>query len=154
MQTLANVAIVSASHILEKLVIEVSAAVIYLNDKILCFQRGIGKFDYTSFKYEFPGGKLEEGESPEDALIRELDEELGISVKIGQKLTSITHDYPDFSIYMHCYICETDEFSGELTEHIAYAQLKPHELDQLDWIEADKPIVTLLMEKADDSTIR
>ena len=136
MQTLANVAIVSASHILEKLVIEVSAAVIYLDGKILCFQRGIGKFDYTSFKYEFPGGKLEEGESPEDALIRELDEELGISVKIGQKLTSITHDYPDFSIYMHCYICETDEFSEELTEHIAYAQLKPHELD---WIEADKP---------------
>ena len=139
---------------MEKSVIEVSAAVIYLEGKILCFKRDIGKFDYTSLKYEFPGGKLEPGERPETALVRELDEELGISVKVGEKLADIRHDYPDFSILLHCYICEADEFSGELRDHVAYAELEPHELDQLDWIEADKPIVSLLMDKVDDSIIR
>ncbi len=134
--------------------IEVSAAVIYLEGKILCFKRGIGKFEYTSLKYEFPGGKIEPGESPENALLRELDEELGISVIIGEKLADIRHDYPDFSIHMHCYSCEADVFSGELREHVAYAELEPHELDQLDWIDADKPIVSLLMDKADDSIIQ
>ena len=134
--------------------IEVSAAVIYLEGKILCFKRGIGKFEYTSLKYEFPGGKLEPGESPENALLRELDEELGISVTIGEKLADIRHDYPDFSIHMHCYSCEAHVFSGELREHVAYAELEPHELDQLDWIDADKPIVSLLMDKADDSIIQ
>ena len=75
--------------------IEVVAAVIYLRNKILCFKRSAGKFDYVSFKYEFPGGKLEAGESPADALKMELQEELGLSVIVGKKLTTVFHEYPD-----------------------------------------------------------
>ncbi len=130
----------------DKRMIEVVAAVIYLGNKILCFKRGASKFDYVSFKYEFPGGKLEAAESPEDALKRELYEELGLFVTVGRKLTTVFHEYPDFSIHMHCYLCVTDKFNGDLTDHVEYAEVEPRDLDQLDWIEADKPIVRLLMD--------
>ena len=126
--------------------IEVVAAVIFQGNKILCFKRGTSKYNYVSFKYEFPGGKLKVGEIPEDALKRELQEELNLSVTVGKKLMTVLHEYPDFSIRMHCYLCVTDEFDGNLTEHVEYAEMELHELDQLDWIEADKPIVRLLMD--------
>ena len=99
--------------------IEVVAAVIYLENKILCFKRGASKFDYVAFKYEFPGGKLEYGESQVDALKRELHEELCLDVTVGRKLTTVFHEYPDFSIRLHCYLCVTDEFNGHLTDHVA-----------------------------------
>ena len=134
----------------EKGLIEVVAAVIYVGKKILCLQRGIGKFEYTSLKYEFPGGKIESGESPKDALRREINEELGICIRIKEKLITLSHEYPDFSINMQCYICETDEFQGNLTEHVGYVLLQQSELDKLDWIEADKLIVRLLVGKSDD----
>ena len=133
--------------------IEVVAAIIYVGDKILCFQRGPSKYEYTSFKYEFPGGKLEEGESQEEALYREILEELGISINVANKLITIVHDYPDFRIRMHCYTCNLDEFKGQLRDHVACVALEPQELDKLDWLEADIPVINLLMGKNNDSNI-
>jgi len=133
--------------------IEVVAAIIYVGDKILCFQRGPSKYEYTSFKYEFPGGKLEEGESQEEALYREILEELGISINVANKLITIVHDYPDFRIRMHCYTCNIDEFKGQLRDHVACVALEPQELDKLDWLEADIPVINLLMGKNNDSNI-
>jgi 8-oxo-dGTP diphosphatase len=127
--------------------IEVVVAIIYVGDKILCFQRGPSRYEYTSFKYEFPGGKLEEGETPEVALKREILEELSISINVSNKLTTIVHAYPDFRIRMHCYRCNIDEFKGQLRDHVACIAMEPHELDQLDWLEADIPVVKLLMGK-------
>ena len=127
--------------------LEVAAAIIYVDNKILCFQRGLSRYEYTSFKYEFPGGKIEAGESPEEALSREILEELGVSVRIGRKLITIVHNYPDFSITMHCYICRIDELNYNLTEHIDCIALEPHELDKLDWVEADLSVINLLMSR-------
>ena len=87
--------------------IEVSAAIIFLNKKILCFQRGKNKYDYVSYKYEFPGGKINKHEDPAEALKREIREELEIEIKIIKKFKTIFHKYPDFEIKMHSFICET-----------------------------------------------
>jgi 8-oxo-dGTP diphosphatase len=133
--------------------LEVAAAIIYVGDKILCFQRGSSKYAYTSFKYEFPGGKLEEGENPEEALKREILEELSIPIKDAKKLITVVHDYPDFRVKMHCYTCEIIEFRGDLKDHVAWVALEPQELGKLDWLEADIPVINLLMEKGDDSAI-
>ena len=127
--------------------IEAVAAIIYVGNKILCFQRGSSRYEYISFKYEFPGGKIEKGESPQAALRREIFEELSISINVGNKLTTIVHDYPDFQIKLHCYKCNIDEFKGKLKDHVAYIALEPHELGRLDWLEADLPLINLLMGK-------
>ena len=81
--------------------IEVVAAVIIYKKKILAFQRGNAKYDYVSYKFEFPGGKVEAGEDFRVALNRELNEELGLDAKVGDFVVTIEHDYPDFSIKMH-----------------------------------------------------
>ncbi len=121
----------------------VVGGIIEYNGKILCMQRNKGKYDYTSYKYEFPGGKLEEGETYPQALMRELREEMDMKVFVEEKdyIAEVFHEYPDFSIHMKCYICkpETDRFIRK--EHINHVWLKPEELDSLDWAEADKPIV-------------
>ena len=100
--------------------IEVSAAIIFIEKKILCFQRGKGKYDYVSFKYEFPGGKLNENEDAETALKREIKEELRIEIEIENKFKTIFFKYPDFEIKMHTFICRTNNFEGKLYDHIDY----------------------------------
>ena len=127
--------------------IEVSAAIIFVQNKILCLQRGKSKYDYVSYKYEFPGGKLDKGEDPLKALKREIKEELIIEIEVKEKFKTIFHEYPDFSIKMHCYICHIDNFSGKLTEHINYKLMSIENLDKLDWIEADIELVQDLMKK-------
>jgi 8-oxo-dGTP diphosphatase len=97
--------------------IEVAAAIIIFQNKILCFQRGLSKYDYVSYKYEFPGGKLNQNEDPITALKREINEELRIEINIQNKFKTIFFKYPDFEIKMHCYICTTSTFSGKLYEH-------------------------------------
>ena len=121
--------------------IEVSAAIIFFKKKILCFQRGKAKYDYVSYKYEFPGGKLAKNETPEKALKREIQEELKIDIKIKEKFKTILFTYPDFEIKMHCFICETDSFEGKLYEHIDYKLLEVEKLKELDWIEADIKLI-------------
>ena len=129
-----------------KKTIEVVAAVIVYERKLLAFQRGAAKFDYVSYKFEFPGGKVESGEDFRVALNRELNEELGLDAKVGNFVATIDHDYPDFSIKMHCYIVEIDAFDETLHDHVAYAHVSLSDADSLDWIEADRPILRLLRE--------
>ena len=130
--------------------IEVSAAIIFIEKKILCFQRGKGKYDYVSFKYEFPGGKLNINEDAETALKREIKEELRIEIEIENKFKTIFFKYPDFEIKMHTFICRTNNFEGKLYDHIDYKLQKVSKLKELDWIEADIELVEELMAKYDD----
>lgn len=120
---------------------EVVAAVIEHKGKILCVQRGETKYPYTSFKYEFPGGKIEEGESEQEALKREISEELRIAINIGPKLRVINHEYPDFSVTLHFYRCTVDTENYELVEHASALWATPVEMMRLDWVEADKGVL-------------
>lgn len=126
--------------------IEVVAAVIEYKGKLLAFQRGPAKYDYVSNKFEFPGGKVEEGESHCAALARELHEELKLNVDVREFLATVEHTYPDFTIKMHCFLVHLKKFNGVLTEHTGYAHVNLIEANDLDWIEADRPILTLLRE--------
>lgn len=125
--------------------IEVVAGIVIFENKILCVQRGENKFPYISKKFEFPGGKVEIGESQEEALKRELEEELSITPKIKDLYLSVIHQYPDFEITMHSYLCESESKNLNLTEHLSAEWLSVDNLDSLDWAEADIPIVKKLM---------
>ena len=83
--------------------VNVVAAVIANRGKLLCMQRGITRYQYTSLRWEFPGGKIKEGETEEEALRRELKEEMDYEVTIGDKICEVTHTYPDFTITMSAY---------------------------------------------------
>jgi 8-oxo-dGTP diphosphatase len=123
----------------------VSAAIIIENKKILCVQRNKGKYDYISYKYEFPGGKLEEGETEEDALKREISEELNLEIDVAEKFLIVSHEYLDFSLTMHSYLCKANTEQLVLKEHIDAKWLYKNELIELDWAAADLPIVSKLI---------
>jgi len=125
--------------------IEVVAAVIVHEHRYLCVQRGWSKYDYISKKYEFPGGKIEQGELPQQALKREIMEELSLDVNVGELLVSVNHQYPDFTIIMHAYICGCKDVSLVLKEHLDSKWLLKDELLSLDWAAADVPIVHQLL---------
>ena len=119
--------------------IHVACAIIKLGGKVLCTQRSEAMS--MPLKWEFPGGKIDEGESPEECLKRELIEELGIKASVGQPLPATTYHYPSFSVTLYPFICEI--ISGEITlhEHGAMVWLASEELHKLDWAEADWPII-------------
>ena len=125
--------------------IEVVAAVIFHNNKILCVQRGDNKYNYIAFKYEFPGGKVESGETNEAAIKREILEELSLEISIDSQFLTVNHEYPDFILTMHSFICSCDNPSIELSEHIDFKWLDKTELRTLDWAAADLPIVDKLI---------
>ena len=83
----------------------VVAAVIEVGGKVLCMQRGESRYDYTSHHWEFPGGKIEPGETPQQAVHRELLEEMELDVEVHELLATVTHDYPDFTITLAAYRC-------------------------------------------------
>jgi len=122
--------------------ITVVAAVIEKQGKILCVQRGISSLHYISEKWEFPGGKIELDETEEEALFREILEELQMEIVVGKKIGTITHQYPDFLLTMHAFHC-TSKQEPTLTEHIAFCWLNARELENLDWAGADVPVVKL-----------
>ena len=124
--------------------LEVVAAVIMVDDKILCVQRAANAKTYISRKWEFPGGKIELGESGADALKREILEELGINVAVHELLITVDHEYPDFSIRLQAYLCSAEEVNLHLNEHLDHKWLDRDELSQLDWAAADIPIVEIL----------
>ena len=126
--------------------VEVVAAVILFEDKILCVQRPTSKLSYISEKFEFPGGKIEEGETKEQALKRELIEELNITPKIENLFLTVVHKYPDFELTMHSFICKANTLDVTLNEHISMKWLKQDEMKSLDWAAADVPIVDKLIE--------
>ena len=125
--------------------IEVVAGIIYCKNQILCVQRPKNKLHYISEKFEFPGGKIEEGETQKEALKREILEELNISTKIKSLFMTVVHEYPDFELTMHTFICEVETKELTLVEHIDQKWLTLKELKTLDWAAADIPIVNKLM---------
>lgn len=125
--------------------IEVVAGIVFFENEILCVQRGENKCSYISKKFEFPGGKVEIGESRIAALKRELLEELKITPSIDDFFLTVVHDYPDFELTMHSFLCKANSKQLTLTEHISAEWLKKEELMKLDWAAADIPIVKKLM---------
>ena len=123
--------------------LEVVAAIIQDDDKFLATQRGYGEFKGL---WEFPGGKIDSGETREEALIREIKEELNSDIKINKFLLTIEYNYPTFHLIMHCYLCELlSEFT--LLEHDDYAWLNKINLMDVNWLEADIEVVTYLLER-------
>lgn len=125
--------------------IEVVAGIIYFENKILCVQRTKNKLSYISEKFEFPGGKIEKGETKKEALKRELFEELNIVTEIKSLFLTVIHQYPDFELTMHSFICEVETKDVILNEHISQEWLTLNELKKLDWAAADVPIVDKLI---------
>ncbi len=125
--------------------IEVVAAIIVHNNLICCAQRNENKFVYISNKFEFPGGKIEAGETKKEALQRELVEELNITPAVEDLYISVVHQYPDFELTMHAFLCKSNSVDITLNEHRLCKWLPIEELNQLDWAAADLPIVEKLM---------
>lgn len=121
--------------------IEVVAAILHHNGRYFATQRGYGEFEGW---WEFPGGKIESGETPEQALQREIQEELGVDIVVGEKLCVTEHDYPAFHLTMHCYLCTLADGKIELREHKSAVWLKPQELDTPNWLPADREVVGIL----------
>ena len=127
--------------------LEVVAAIIEYDNKILCMQRNFSKYPYTSLKYEFPGGKVEPGETNPQALERELREEMDMDVHITDDdyFMTIHHVYPDFAITMHSYTVKVSKPDFVRKEHINHVWALPEEMPSLDWAAADQPIVNKLL---------
>ena len=118
--------------------IEVVAAIIVKGKKVFATQRGYGEFKDG---WEFPGGKIEQGESPEEALIREIREELDVDIRVGRLLETVEYDYPNFHLTMHCFICELLSEEIVLKEHEDAKWLEEDELDSVDWLPADVSLI-------------
>ena len=129
--------------------IEVAGAALVHAGKVLCMQRGAAKYNYVSYKYELPGGKLEPGESPAEALERELREELALTVRVRgeDRLLTTEYSYPDFSITLHVFWCPIEQAEFTRREHIAARWCDAAELAALDWLAADAPVVKRLAER-------
>ena len=118
--------------------VRVVAAVIRKDNKIFATQRGYGEFKDG---WEFPGGKIEEGETPEQALAREIREELDTEIQVGKLIDTIEYDYPKFHLSMDCFWCEIMQGGLELKEHEAARWLSKEELYSVDWLPADVGVV-------------
>ena len=115
-------------------VIKVVAAIIAEKGRIFATQRGYGEFKDG---WEFPGGKIEEGETPQQALVREIQEELDTEVEVGDLLGTVEYDYPTFHLSMQCFLCRIKSGMLNLKEHEAARWLAEDELDSVDWLPAD-----------------
>jgi 8-oxo-dGTP diphosphatase len=124
--------------------IEVVAAIIRKDDLIFATQRGYGDFKDW---WEFPGGKVEAGETPEEALKREIREELSTEINVDEFLCTVEYDYPAFHLTMHCYLCSLLAEALQLNEHEAARWLKPEDLDSVDWLPADLEVVETILSR-------
>lgn len=123
--------------------IEVVAAIIKKDNEIFTTRRGYGEFENM---WEFPGGKIEVGEKREEALIREIKEELELDIEITNYLTTVDYDYPNFHLTMHCFICTISGGKLHLNAHNSVKWTTLDELDNLNWVPADVLVVEKLKE--------
>lgn len=123
--------------------IKVVAAIIQKENKILATKRGYGEFINM---WEFPGGKIEPGETKEEALIREIKEELNIEINVDKFVIDIEYQYPNFYLFMSCFMCSIKEGSIELLEHNDGKWITKEELNTLNWLPADIDAVNYLKE--------
>lgn len=121
--------------------VNVVAAIIIKDKKIFATQRGYGEFKDG---WEFPGGKVEKGETPENAIVREIKEELDTEIKVKEYFDTAEYDYPNFHLSMKCYICTVVSGKLELLEHEAAKWLDKDSLDTVDWLPADLGLVDKL----------
>ena len=121
--------------------IEVVAAIIRKDDKIFATQRGYG--DWKDW-WEFPGGKMEAGETPEEALVREIREELSAEISVDEFLCTIDYSYPKFHLTMHCYLCSLIGEALQLNEHEAARWLSKEQLNTVHWLPADLEVVKMM----------
>ena len=123
--------------------IEVVAAIIIKDEEVFATQRGYGEWQGW---WEFPGGKIEPGETPQEALVREIHEELDADISVGALLETVEWDYPTFHLTMHCYLCTLLSDSINLNEHQAAAWLTPQTLTTVKWLPADEGLIGRLRE--------
>lgn len=124
--------------------IKVAAAIIIDNGRVFATQRGYGEFKDG---WEFPGGKIEEGENAQEAIIREIHEELDTKISIAEKIDTVEYDYPKFHLSMDCFICNIEEGNLTLKEHEDAKWLERDELYSVDWLPADKGLIEKIKEK-------
>lgn len=118
--------------------VKVVAAIIIHENKIFATQRGYGEFKDG---WEFPGGKIEPGETPQEALVREIKEELDIEIEVKDFLETVEYDYPEFHLSMDCFFCSIRSGELVLKEHEAAKWLTVETLDSVDWLPADQGLV-------------
>lgn len=118
--------------------IEVVAAIILDEGKVFATQRGYGEFKDG---WEFPGGKMEQGETPQQALKREIKEELDTEIEVGELLETVEYDYPSFHLTMHCFLCTIKSGDLVLKEHEAAKWLTKETLGSVDWLPADEGLI-------------
>ena len=123
--------------------IEVVAAIIIRDGKVFATQRGYGQWQGW---WEFPGGKIEAGECPQEALVREIREELEAEIQVGELIETIEWDYPDFHLTMHCFVCSLVSESMHLNEHEASAWLTRETLHSVKWLPADEGLILKIRE--------
>lgn len=119
--------------------VKVVAAIIIHDNKVFATQRGYGEFKDG---WEFPGGKVEQGETSQIALIREIREELDTEIEVGELLDTVEYDYPTFHLSMDCFICRVISGNLVLKEHEAAKWLNKEQLDSVEWLPADKGLIT------------
>ena len=124
--------------------IEVVAAIIRKGDTIFATQRGYGDFKDW---WEFPGGKMEPGETPEEALVREIREELSTEISVDKFLYTVDYDYPAFHLTMHCYMCSLLCDALHLNEHEAARWLKADEIHSVNWLPADEDLLPMIVKE-------
>ena len=118
--------------------IKVVAAIIIHEHKVFATQRGYGEFEGG---WEFPGGKVEPGETPQEALAREIMEELDTQIEVGELLDTVEYDYPKFHLSMDCFLCTIKSVHLVLKEHEAARWLTRETLDSVDWLPADQSLI-------------
>ena len=123
--------------------VKVVAAIIIHENKIFATQRGYGEFKDG---WEFPGGKIEPGETPQEALVREIKEELDIEIEVKDFLETVEYDYPEFHLSMDCFFCAIKSGELVLKEHEAAKWLTVETLDSVDWLPADEGLVERIRE--------
>lgn len=124
--------------------IKVVAAIIIEDNKVFATQRGYGDFKGG---WEFPGGKIEPNETPQEALVREIQEELETEIEVGELLHTVEYDYPTFHLSMDCFICKIKSGDLVLKEHEAAKWLTKETLDSVEWLPADLGLVSMIREK-------